>query len=96
MVTRPPLDPQRVEAFAHAYAPAILQALRELKSWTGELSPEEYAAVMTVEMVKAVERCGIECIKHYYLNSYGGALRYTATALGVEVDTLQLYLRGDK
>ena len=88
------VDPARLQAFAEAYAPSVRQAVDQLRSWTGDLSKDDYAVAMTVEMVAAVERAGIAGIEHYYLNTKGGALRLTASALGVEVEQLDIYLRG--
>ena len=84
------INPERLQRFALAYVSAVLRAVHELKSWTGDLSPEEYAAAMTCEMVAAVQRAGVPAIEHYYLNMKGGALKYTCTELGIEVSTVAL------
>lgn len=55
-----------------------------LKSWTGDLTVEEYTVAMTEEMVAAVQRGGIAAIEHYYLNTRGGALRQAGLALGLD------------
>lgn len=90
---RPPLDPQRVEAFALAYAPAVLDVVRRLGPWHGEQKPEAYATELTLAMVAGIERAGVEAVQHYYLNG-AGALRTTCDALGVQVEALDIYLRG--
>ena len=85
MVRAARIVPERLQQFALAYAPSVLRAVHELKSWTGKLSKDEYAVAMTMEMVAAVERAGLRAITHYYLNTKGGALRYTCIELGIEV-----------
>ena len=84
------INPERLQRFTLAYAPSVLRAVHELKSWTGDLSPEEYAVAMTEGMVAAVQRAGVPGIEHYYLNTQGGALRYTCAELGIEVSTVAL------
>lgn len=90
---RPPLDPARVEQFALAYAPAVLDIVRRMGPWHGEQAPEPYAMEVTLAMVSGIERAGVEAVQHYYLNG-AGALRITCDALGVQVEALDLYLRG--
>jgi hypothetical protein len=88
------IDPARLEAFALAYAPAILAAVKTTRPLHGSQSAEDYALEVTLAMLASLKRVGIEGIEHYYLNAQAGALKQTAAELGVEVSHLQLYLEG--
>jgi hypothetical protein len=89
------IDPARLEAFATAHVSSVLAAVqRERWPWHGEQSVEDYALEVTLAMVESVKRAGIEAIEHYYLNAFGGALRATAAALGIEANQLDNYLGG--
>ena len=87
MVAQVRVDPERLQQFALAYAPAVLDALRSMGPWNGAITVEAYAIEITQAMAAAIERAGVSAVEHYYLNSRGGALRQAGLALGLDGST---------
>lgn len=89
------MNPARFEAFALAYAPAVMAAA---KSTGVHLLPGEplegYALRVTVDMLDMIESKGVESVQNYYLNRSGGAFRAVCASLGIEntVRAMQNYL----
>lgn len=94
-MTRPPLDPRRLQSFALAYGVAVREVIKERRLWLDEMSPEEFALQTTLDMVAALERGGVKAIEHYYINTCG-AIAATCRELGIESssESLGAYLAG--
>lgn len=90
------MNPARLQAFAEAYAPAVMQAHLNLGPSMYKESPAEYALSATMGMLSALERAGVEGIAGYVLNTKGGALAMACQVLGFEytVRALEDYLDG--
>lgn len=90
------MNPARFQAFAGAYAPAIMQAHLKLGASMYREPPAEYALRVTLSMLSALERAGAEGIAGYVLNTKGGALAAACQALGFEysIRALDDYLEG--
>lgn len=91
------MNPARFETFALAYAPIIMRAAKRcgVHLLPGE-SLEEYALRTTTDLLDMIEAKGVESVRNYYLNTYGGAFRAVCEELGIEntVPAMQAYLEG--
>ena len=91
------MNPARLEAFALAYAPALLAAVAVVRPTlqSGE-KPEDYVLQVSMDMLDMIQAKGIAAVEHYYLNTKGGALQRTCETLGIENTTraMQNYLDG--
>ena len=90
------MNPQRLEAFAAAFAPAVLRAEVELNVHTAGKRPQEHALDTTLDLLDMIRSKGVESVAHYVINQRGGAFRHTADSLGLANTTraLQDYLDG--
>lgn len=84
-----PINPARLEAFAVAYVPALLAAVKSCGPFTGALTAEEYAVNTAMNNLAVVERAGVEAASHYYLNREAfpaacSTLGIPATCRGIE------------
>lgn len=89
------INEERLEAFALAYVPALVEAIKVVKPQLAKGVPLEDAAInLAVAMVDAIRRAGVPSIAHYVLNQ--DALRLTCDALGIEnsIDSLTDYIGG--
>lgn len=64
----PTINPEQLEAFAVAYTPALLTAVKSCGPFTGALTAEEYAVQTAMNNLAVIERAGVEAASHYYLN----------------------------
>lgn len=92
------MNPARLEAFALAYTPALLQALGPGKLPLGtHETPEDYAVSVAMAMLDRIARYGVVSVEHYALNSQCGAFAATCRELGIENSTRSItnYLEGN-
>lgn len=76
--------PARLDAFAQAYAEAVLAVLPEVQPMMHGQTAEEHACDVTLQMVDLIQRTGVDAMLGYYLNAIGGAFRLTAQRLGID------------
>ena len=90
----PAINPARLEAFALAYVPALLTAVKSCGPFTGALTSEDYAVTVAMNMIGTIERAGVEAASHYYLNRE--AFPATCSTLGIPatVRGIEDYLGG--
>ena len=79
------VTPARFQAFAEAYAPAVMAATLDLAPFLGNKSANEFALDATLAMLDRIERAGVHGVDHYVLNTRGGAFRRTCEALGLGI-----------
>lgn len=93
---RPAINPDRLQSFALAYAPAVLEAVKAVGPWMGRQSAEDYAVRIALANLETLQRAGVEALMQYYLNATGGAFRLTCDALGLpcSVQAVENYLGG--
>jgi hypothetical protein len=90
------MNPSRLERFAEAYAPALLEAVRASGCHLCGESAEAFTLGHATAMLDRLQRYGLQAIEHYYLNARGGAFRRTCEALGIECSSksMEFYLEG--
>ena len=87
------IDAARAQAFAEAYAPAVLDVVKPNAVWHVGVTAEEYAAGMAVAMLRTIQVYGVAAVEHYYINQ-AGALAAACKTLGIRPAQLQDYLEG--
>jgi hypothetical protein len=90
------MNPDRLQPFAEAFAPAVLQAEVDLSVHMVGKTPQQHALDTTLLMLDMIQAGGIDSVSHYVIVTRGGALRRTAESLGIDNTTraLQDYLDG--